>query len=89
MNDSWDQLGRFLEWGGSPEGAVFILGLGVVGGLATGAILLVIEGVRAFVGGARAALAEDRAKRLVKHGISLHDSQPAPPPGDIQPSSDI
>jgi hypothetical protein len=43
MNDCWRQLGQFLSWGGTPEGAIFIVGLGAVGGVVTGILLLAIK----------------------------------------------
>jgi hypothetical protein len=43
MNGCWHQLGQFLWWGGTPEGAIFIVGLGAVGGVVTGILLLAIK----------------------------------------------
>ena len=43
MNDCWHQLGLFLWCGGTPEGAIFIIGLGAVGGVVTGILLLAIK----------------------------------------------
>jgi hypothetical protein len=93
MNDCWHQFGRFLWWGGTLEGAVFIVAMGAVGGVITGVILLAIKFVwmlpRAVKEGWNRALAEDRAKRVAKQRIQPDDSLPAPPTGDIPPTSDI
>jgi len=43
MNDCWHQLAQFLWWGGTPEGAMFIVGLGAAGGVVTGILLLAIK----------------------------------------------
>ncbi len=88
MNCWWHELGRFLWWGGSLEGAVFILGMSVVGGLITGVILIAIEVIRSIPQAWNEGRAEVRAKRLAKQGLPPGDSHPAPP-GDIPPSSDI
>jgi hypothetical protein len=32
----WPEFVRLFMWGGTPEGAIFMIGLGVVGGLAIG-----------------------------------------------------
>ena len=89
MNDCWHQLVQLFWWGGTPEGAVFIIELGVVGGLVTGVILIAIEVVWSIPQIWREGLAEARAKRLAKQGGHADDSRPAPPPCDVPPTSEI
>lgn len=89
MNECWHQLGRFLWWGGTSQGAVVLIGLGAVGGLVTGAILLVIEGVRAFIGGVREGHAGTHVRRFAKGEIRSDDSRAASPANDVPPSSDL
>ena len=93
MNDCWPQLGRFLRWGGSPEGAVFIVGLGAMGGVITGVILIAVKIVwmlpQAVKEGWNRALAQDRAARLAKKEVQPDDSQMASPTGEVPPTSDI
>ena len=43
MHRFWHQFVQFFWWGGTPEGAVFIVGLGAVGGVVTGILLLAIK----------------------------------------------
>jgi len=89
MNYWWHQFVCFFWWGGTFEGAVFILGMSVVGGLITGVILIAIEVIRSIPQVWREGLAEERANSLAKQGGRPDDSHPAPPPSEVPPTSDI
>jgi hypothetical protein len=80
--------------GGSPEGAIFIVGLGAVGGFVTGTILLVIRMVLVVPQAVREVRAEAREearlRKLAKSGVEPGDVPPTTgdvPP--ITPTSDI
>jgi hypothetical protein len=87
MNDIWHQLSRFFWWGGSPEGAIFIVGLGAVGGVVTGTILLAIRLVLGIAQGSREVFAEAREKarlrKLAKCSVEPGDAPPTTPTSDI------
>jgi hypothetical protein len=85
----WHQFEQFLWWGGTPEGAVFILGMSVVAGLNIGLILIALDVIRSIPQAWREGMAEARAKRLAKQGLPTGDAHPAPPSGDVPPTSDI
>jgi hypothetical protein len=73
----------------TPEGVLFLFAKGVVGGVILGAILTAIKVVWSIPQAWREGMAEARAKRLAKQGLPPDDSHPAPPPGDVPPTSDI
>ena len=83
MHRYWHQFVQLFWWAGTTKGTVYVLGLGVVGGLGIGVILIAIKVVSSIPRIWREALAADRAKRSAKQQIPSDDSQSAPPTTDI------
>lgn len=86
MHSWWHQIGRFLWWGGTPEGALFIVAMGGVGGLVTGAIVLALRVVWALPQAWREVRAERRAPELFAMSNSKDGSDDGPA---VTPTSDI
>ena len=89
MSDCWHQFVQLFWWAGTPKGAVFMIGIGVVSGLIIGTILIAIEVIPSIPQIWRRVLAEDRAQRLAKQGVQPSDSHPAPPTSEVPPTTDI
>jgi len=70
MNDCWHQLSQFLTWGSSPEGVVFMVGLGALAVWSLGVIRTGIEIIRAASAAWAEGAAKARERRLEKQVIS-------------------
>jgi len=74
---------------GTPDGLFLLAATSLFGGAIFGVILSTIEAAGSFTKAWNEGLADARAKRLAKQGVRPDDSHPAPPPGDVPPTSDI
>ncbi len=89
MHDYWHQLNRFLLWGGSPEGVIFMFGLGAMGAFVIGTLRLAIRLVLAIAQGSREVFVEAREnarlRKLAKSSVEPGDVPPTT--GDVPPTT--
>jgi hypothetical protein len=62
MRCGWHQFVQLFWWSGTPEGTVFMLGLGVVGGVTIGILLLAIKLVWMLPGTVKESLSQVAAE---------------------------
>jgi hypothetical protein len=88
MNHMWDQLLQLVCSARTAEGLNALVSTGVVAVLVVGIIVMAVGIVWQIPQAWRQVLDEKRAKQLEKP-VASDDSLPAPPTGDIPPTSDI